>query len=364
MQKRKRTILILCPYPPGQAPSQRFRFEQYLDNLREAGTEFDLKPFFDQQVWQDLYKEGKFFTKVYGLFRGLSRRVLTLFVIGKYDFVFIHREAAPIGPPFFEWVISRVFRKKIIYDFDDAIWLPNTSDENKIISVFKWHSKVKSICTWSHVVSCGNSYLCEFASKYNPSVILNPTTIDTNGLHNPALHPSTHNQGSITVGWTGSHSTLKYLEGILPVVKMLEREFPKQFRFVVIADRRPSFSLASLRYLPWSRETEIKDLVQFDIGLMPLTDDIWSQGKCGLKALQYMALGIPTVASSIGVNNSILDHGVNGYLCSTEADWKISLTNLISNPALCRQMGRAAREKIINSYSVDSNKETFLSLFS
>ena len=364
MQKRKTTILILCPYPPGQAPSQRFRFEQYLDSLREVGIEFELRPFFDEPVWQHLYAKGKFLIKVYGLLRGLVKRLFTLIGVGKYDFVFIHREAAPIGPPFIEWVISKVFSKKIIYDFDDAIWLPNTSDENKVISALKWHSKVKAICRWSHVISCGNTYLCDYASQYNPRVVLNPTTIDTNKLHNPGLHPSLHNSDGITLGWTGSHSTLKYLEGILPVVKMLEQEFPEQFKFVVVADKRQSFSLASLHFIPWNRETEIKDLVQFDIGLMPLTDDVWSQGKCGLKALQYMSLGIPTVASAVGVNRSILDHGVNGYLCSSEADWKTSLMNLIRDPSMRRKMGLAAREKVISNYSVDSNKEKFLSLFS
>ena len=255
--------------------------------------------------------------------------------------------------------------------FDDAIWLPNTSDENKWIATLKWHSKVANICTWSYKISCGNPYLCEYAEQFNRNVILNPTTIDTEGLHNPKLYQSSPKKDFLSVaafpekelviGWTGSHSTLVYLHLILPVLQELEKKY--SFTFLVIADKKPDLSLNSLQFRPWSKETEIQDLMRLDIGLMPLSDDLWSQGKCGFKALQYMALGIPAIASPVGVNNQIIEDGVNGYLCDSPDKWYHKIETMILNPGLRKTFGKNGREKVIQKYSVLSNTDNFLGLF-
>src|SRR5882762_9877661 len=227
-------VLFLFPYPLGKSPSQRFRFEQYLEKLIDAGIEFDLAPFWSMNAWSDLYQPGKYIQKAIGLIRGIAGRFLVLFRLSRYHFIFIHREALPLGPPVIEWFLSRVFRKKIIYDFDDSIWLPNTSKENWMVSSFKSHSKVKSICRWSYKVSCGNSYLATFAKQFNASVIINPSTIDTQNLHDPALYGVSPKESgvlratcgeTITLGWTGSHSTLKYLDPLVPVIQKLESAY-------------------------------------------------------------------------------------------------------------------------------------------
>jgi len=364
-------VLFLFPYPVGKSPSQRFRFEQYLEILKSAGIEFDLAPFWDMKSWSDLYRPGRYLQKAFGLLRGIIRRFLILLAVSRYHFVFIHREALPLGPPVIEWFLFRVFRKKIIYDFDDAIWLPNTSEENSMVSPFKWHSKVKSICRWSYKVSCGNSYLADFAKQFNASVIINPSTVDTLTLHDPAQHEvspkkpgdlRTKSGETISLGWTGSHSTLKYLDSLVPVLQKLESTYP-QLRLVVIADKKPSLAVRSLTFLPWLEDREIEDLLQVDIGIMPLSDDVWTRGKCGFKALQYMALGIPAVASPVGVNTEIIDHGVNGFLCVTEEEWLAWLRTLIDSPTLRKEMGQQGRRTVIDHYSVLSNTPTFLSLF-
>ncbi len=147
--------------------------------------------------------------------------------------------------------------------------------------------------------------------KFNKNVICNPTTIDTESLHNPGLfHYQKKDQ--IVIGWTGSHSTLKYLNKIEPVLRHLEEKYP-QVQFWVIADSAPAITLDRLVFKPWSIETEILHLSQFDIGVMPLPDDQWTKGKCGFKVLQYMALNIPTVASPVGVNTKIIQQGKNGF---------------------------------------------------
>jgi hypothetical protein len=153
-------ILFLIPYPQGQAPSQRFRFEQYLGTLSKAGHTYDLAPFLSAATWTILYKPGRALAKAVGIAAGFGRRLGLLFRVPTYDFIFIHREAAPLGPPILEWLIAKAFRKKIIYDFDDAIWLANTSEANKLAAGLKWHHKVASICRWAYKNSSGNAYLC------------------------------------------------------------------------------------------------------------------------------------------------------------------------------------------------------------
>ena len=356
-------IVFVVPYPPTFSPSQRFRFEQYFSLLKARTYFFETHSFWDTMTWAILYKKGNFITKSIGFIKGFSKRFLLLFNLSHVDFIFIHREAAPIGPPIFEWIIARVLKKKIIYDFDDAIWLPNTSGENSLVAHLKWHQKVRAICRWSYAVSCGNKYLCEYARQFNMRVFLNPTTIDTEHLHNPKLYYSKIKSTKIIMGWTGTHSTLKYIDSLLPVFKTLEEKFPNQIEFVVVADKEPLFTLSCLRFVRWNKQTEIQDLLQFDIGLMPLTDDVWSQGKCGFKALQYLALQIPAVVSPVGVNNPIVENGVSGFVCAEEQAWIEALTLLIENEALRKKMGEAGRKKVIENYSVLSNSENFLSLF-
>jgi glycosyltransferase involved in cell wall biosynthesis len=189
-------------------------------------------------------------------------------------------------------------------------------------------------------------------------VITNPTTIDTVHLHNQIKDQNT---SQIIIGWTGTHSTISYLSYLLPVLQELEKEH--SFTFLVISDKEPDFKLKSLLYLPWNKESEMADLLKINIGIMPLTDDLWAKGKCGFKALQYMALGIPALVSPVGVNITIVDHGLNGYICNTTCDWKSYLKELISNQALRTQMGKAARQKVEDQYSVQANCRNFLDLF-
>jgi glycosyltransferase involved in cell wall biosynthesis len=362
MLKRKTTVLILCPYPLGLAASQRFRFEQYFDLMTKKGFEFNVKPFLTEDSWGIIYKSGNFSKKILGLFSGFLSRWIILFQMDRFDFVFIHREAAPIGPPFFEWVIAKIFRKKIIYDFDDAIWLPNTSPENNLAALVRWQSKVKLICGWSHKISVGNKYLGDFARQFSPSVYTNPTTIDTINLHNPDRY-SIKQYDKIVIGWTGTHSTLKYLSVIEPVFESLYTKFQNKIELRIIADRPPELRIP-FQFVVWSKATEIEDLMQFHIGIMPLTDDRWAKGKCGFKALQYMALQIPSIASPVGVNAEIIENGKDGFLCQSLGEWEFALITLIENKKLRESIGNAARKKVTDHYSFSSNSSNFVSLFS
>lgn len=352
-------ILFIVPYPTGEAPSQRFRYEQYFPEMLKRGIEFRVSPFLDQDAWKIIYRNGHWPGKMAGILRGVYRRMHDLFQLKKYDFIFIHREATPFGPPVFEWLITRVFKKYTIYDFDDAIWIPNASENNsKLTMRLKRFKNTSEICRWADQVSVGNEFLADFARQYNSNVVYNPTTIDTDEHHNVTTN---HDNHKFIIGWTGSHSTVQYLDELLPVFEALEKE--NDFELHVICDVPPRFQLKSLRYIPWSKKAEIDDLLNFNIGIMPMRDEVWARGKCGFKALQYMALGVPAVVSNVGVNPSIVDHEVNGCICNGQDDWKFYLSKLIKDSEYLRKLSSNTREKIILKYSLKSNKENFMRLF-
>jgi glycosyltransferase involved in cell wall biosynthesis len=353
-------ILFICPYPVGLAPSQRFRFEQYLRHLNEKGFQTVIKPFFSENTYRTLYQNRNLLLKIYGITESYFNRLLLLFHMHSFSFVFIHREATPLGPPLMEWIIAKVFRKKLIYDFDDAICLTDKNKESRLARWLRCRSKVASVCKWSYKISCGNDYLAQYARHFNSSVMINPTTIDTENLHVPIR--KNHNNQHVTIGWTGSHSTLKYLETIIGVLQLLEQRYP-QVEFLVIADRDPALPLQRYQFAKWSRETEITDLASADIGVMPMPDDDWTRGKCGFKALQYMAMQIPAVISPVGVNKQIVENGVEGFLCDSSDDWFRALEYLVLNPEKRMEMGAKGRQKVLRSYSVASNSANFLSLF-
>jgi glycosyltransferase involved in cell wall biosynthesis len=351
-------ILFITPYPFDSAPSQRFRFEQYFDILKKNGHQVEQKPFWSSKTWEILYKKGNIFKKFIGLVVAIIKRYLLLFSIHKYSFVFIHREYSPVGFPLAIWMISKVFGKKIIFDFDDAIWIPNVSESNRLFNRFKVYSNTRRIIKHSYKVSCGNEYLRLFASQYNAAAFYNPTTIDTQNYHNKTREIS---NDRFVIGWTGSHSTVKYLEEIIPVIQKLEKEFNIEFH--VISDKIPHWNLNSLKFIPWKKETEVENMLSFSIGIMPLSHDQWCEGKCGFKALQYMALSIPALVSPIGVNTLIVDHNKNGFYCRNEAEWEKYIRQLILDRELLKNLSESTAQKIIENYSVESNTHNFLRLF-
>ena len=247
----------------------------------------------------------------------------------------------------------------MIYDFDDAIWIPNTSEHNGFFSRFKFYGNTRKVSKWAYKVSCGNHYLQSFAAQYNTNAVDNPTTIDTDNLHNKVKD---QNSDEFVIGWTGTHSTMQYLDAMLPIFEKLEEKY--SFTFNVISDREPEFKLKSLRFTKWNKDTEIADLLSFNVGLMPLVDDKWANGKCGFKALQYMSLGVPALVSPVGVNTRIVDDGVNGFICTTPDDWYNALSKLMENRQLLIELGANTRKKIVEQYSVRSNEANFVNLFS
>ncbi len=356
---KKKEILFIAQYPENISPGQRFRFELYKGLLEENGYKITTRSFLDNHGYNRIHKNGLFFFKVWAVFKGYMGRIGQLFTIGSFDYIFLQREAALLGPPVFEWLYVKVFNKKIIYDFDDAIWMPHISDSNRFFLSFKSVSKVKKICKWAYKVSAGNEYLCNYAKKYSNHVVYNPTCVDTEKRHNILAD---HDVSRVAIGWTGSFSTLKYMSMLQPVLKKLQESY--DFDIKIICNQQPCLDLKNVIYIPWSPESEVKELAGCQVGLMPLTDDEWSKGKCGFKLIQYLALGIPAVSSAVGVNNLIIEDGINGFLCNNDNDWYIAIEKMLLDGENRKKMGRAGRKKVIENYSLQSNKKNFLALFS
>ena len=248
--------------------------------LKQNNIEIHTQVFLNEQGWNILYKEGSIWQKISAVAKGFAKRWwASLFLAWKYDFIVVHREAAPLGPPVFEWIIARLWRKKMIFDFDDAIWIPAISEQNKIAAIAKCFWKTKWICKWSYKIAAGNEYLASFAKQNNPNVVIVPTAVDTVNRYNDLVNQQVQKP---SIGWTGSHSTIKYLDEVLPVLQKLEEEF--EFEFYVICNKMPAFQLRSLRYIEWKESTEIEDLRNINIGIMPLVADPGVKANAGLKS--------------------------------------------------------------------------------
>lgn len=357
--KAQRRIAFVVQYPKGVSPSQRFRCELWEDALAKAQISHETFPFIDSETRKVIYQKGHYLGKAWGVVLGYLRRCKLLFQLRNFDFVFVQREATPFGPPLFEWLASYALKAQVIFDFDDAIWIPTISAENQLAEKLKFFGKTKYVCACAYKVVVGNEFLANFARNYSSNVNVVPTCVDTS--KSASLLKKHDQTNPLTVGWTGSFSTLKYLELILPALKSAQAIVP--FKFVVIADRAPELPGLDYEFVKWSEENELQDLARLDVGVMPLIEDRWSEGKCGFKLIQYFSLGIPALASPVGVNSQILEHEISGYLCQTTGDWCTGICTLLKDAELRNRMGTAGRKKIVDSYSVQANAQAFISLF-
>ena len=338
-------VLALMPGLYDTSPGQRYRLEQWDPLLRRRGVEITWAPFEDDELHSVVYKPGRMGKKLQLVTRNLARRLSTISKASKYDLVYILREAALLGPPVFERLLYQQ-RVPFVFDFDDAIFVSYRSPSNGYLSYLKFASKTKTICRLASHVMVGNPYLAEYARAVNDNVTVVPTTIDTEKYR---VKPPPTTDGPLTIGWTGSFSTVQHLDTLRGALKKLAQT--EQFRLRVIGTPTYELSPIDVEAMPWRAATELEDLCAIDIGVMPLPDDKWSKGKCGLKALQFMALGIPTICSPVGVNTDIIQDNENGFLAMTEEEWVDKLSRLLRSVELRRRLGDAGRATVEEKYS-------------
>ena len=349
-------VLFIASHRPDRSPSQRFRFEQYFSFLKQNGIAYELSWIISKEDDPYLYQNGNILRKFIILFRSVYRRWKDLKKANGFDVVFIQREALMIGSVWFE---NRIKKKGIplIYDFDDSIWILDTSEGNKKWEWLKNPGKTKKIIKIADLVFAGNKHLAEYAKQFNTNVKIIPTTVDTDKFE-PDL--SKRKKEQIVIGWSGSITTIKHFNLIVPTLIKLKNKYGDKIIFKVVGDSSYENKELGIVGTAWSPDTEVDVLNSFDIGIMPLPDDKWAKGKCGLKGLSYMALEIPTVMSPVGVNCEIIENGVNGFLAKDEDEWLKILSALIEDEELRSKTGKKARKTVTEKYSVTAQKKNYL----
>ncbi len=352
-------ILFVAQHRPNRNPSQRYRFEQYLDFLEAQGYSYEFSYLLDEADDRVFYQPGRYGRKMVIMLKSIFKRLGDLRKAHEYDFVFVQREAWMLGSAFFERAFSK--KSKLIYDFDDAIWLPNVSEGNRQLKWLKRPEKTSEIIGMSSLVIAGNEYLATYARQFNERVQVIPTTIDLD-LYRRQAYPGKP-AGKICIGWTGSSTTLIEFTSFEKVLKQLISQYGDRIYVKVIGEADYQSSMIEVKSVAWTSETEVLELCELDIGIMPLQDNDWSRGKCACKGLQYMALGIPAVMSAIGVNQKIVQSGENGFLCETEEEWLGALSALIESAELRKSLGEKGQRTVREKYAKKQWQERFLKLF-
>jgi glycosyltransferase involved in cell wall biosynthesis len=341
-------VLVLTPSVYGTAPGPRFRIEQWARYLQPHGYEFTFLPFEDSKLHDCIYRHGFVVRKTWLMAGALLRRITASLKSSRYDVIFLHREASMIGPALIERLIA-LRSVPLVYDFDDPIWMRYRSPTNHRFSLLKFPEKAATICKLSNHVIVGNHLLAQYASRYSTAVSVVPSTID---LQQYATRRRTRGSNVVTLGWTGSHSTVPFLEELAPVLRRLATK--RVFRLVVISHtdsyRIPDLG-APLVSRRWNAATEAEDLADIDIGLAPFPNRGWTPWRCHGKVLQYMAAAIPTIASPIGIIPEYIQDGISGCLAGDETEWLKKLIRLIDDAEFRNHLGAEGRKVIQARYS-------------
>lgn len=341
-------VLALTPIPI-EGAGCRFRIAQFVPYLRDHGFDVTISPFYSPEYFRFVYRRGHFLKKLFGAVPLVLKRLRALPGIRNYDVVFLYREAIPAGPP----VVERSIAKRgipIVYDFDDAIFLPNVSEANQRISFLKTPERIAELLRLSTRVIAGNEFLAAYARQHNAAVTVIPTAVDTDYFV-PRADRTTAAGRDLVVGWVGSPTTFQYLKGLAPILRDVAAEHPFTLR-VSGAGEPADFPGMRVEEPRWSLADEVPLFNTLDIGVYPLKDDDWARGKCGFKAIQCMACGVPVVAQAVGVNREIILDGENGFLASNAAEWKAKLGRLLTDAGLRQRFAREGRRTIEARYSL------------
>jgi glycosyltransferase involved in cell wall biosynthesis len=346
-------VLFILPYPI-EIASTRQRVFQFFPYLEEHGVQCVPSCFISSDLYKILYLQGRFLQKTRHTMNGVVTRLKDLGRVSDFDLVFIHREAFP----FFTTVVERRLSKKVplIYDFDDSIYLMNPTKPS-LLPLLRNPSKVETILRLADCVIAGNKHLAQFSAEYNNNVRIIPTCINTE-YYIPARGKAPDNK-RLVVGWIGSRSTVPYLLNIRQSLLTLSKKYDYKLKVVSNEDIDMGFPKEFER---WQLGKELEELRNFDIGIMPLPDNQWTQGKCGYKIIQYMSVGKPVVASPVGVNKEIVVDGYNGYLADSLEDWENKLGELIEKKQLRDTFGKRGRAAVEEKYSLRVNAPKLLAV--
>jgi glycosyltransferase involved in cell wall biosynthesis len=322
-----------------QAASTRYRMAQYVPNLREEGIDLRVVPLLGDEYIKTTFRGERYSAKA--LIRDYIVRLACLAKQGTYDLAIVQVELFPLLPGVIE---SRLLRVPYIYDFDDAFFLKYHQERFRRVSFFL-KDKFAPVLSRAAAVLAGNHYLADYAIRLNHATTLLPTVVDTDRY----VHLRRELDDIFTVGWIGSPSTSVYLSALALPLAQLGREGP--VRFIVVGGHCEAIEGVEVVNLPWEEATEVRLINKFDVGVMPLFDDEWARGKCALKLIQYMACGVPVIASPVGANLHVIN-GSCGLLASDSDAWLVGLRRMRDDRALRRNMGVAGRQCVEEYYSL------------
>jgi glycosyltransferase involved in cell wall biosynthesis len=352
-------ILVLTPYPYGTTAGPRSSFELWEPVLREAGISFDYAVFETDRLHRVLYVHGRAPQKAMEMMRAYVQFIPKVRHVDEYDAVLINREATLIGPAIVErWVTRR--GKPLIYLLDDPLYIPYRSPANGWLSYLKCFGKVKTLCRSSAVVLANSPSHYAFARRYNANVWHIPSLVDGD-LYTGWAPSSRGPLDRVRVGWSGSPSTIANLQVIRPPLRTLSSR--TDVELVMIG--APDFGLPEVPHtrVQWRAETEVEDLRRLDVGLVPVAFTRWAPHKFFLKLIQYMALGIPPVATPLGSNATVITDGVTGFLAADDAGWQRTVARLVADAELREQVGQRAAAVARERFTLQSNAEKIVAAF-
>ncbi len=341
--KKTKRILIFTKYGR-KAASSRYRFLQYLPFLQRESIECEISNLLDDEYLEKRFTVGQ--RSIYHIVKGFLRRLKMIAKAKHYDLVIIYCELFPYIPDFFERYL-KLRNIPYIIDFDDAIFHSYDIHPNETIR-FLLKNKMGKILSMAQCVIAGNEYLADYARNFNDDVVVIPTVVDIN-TYKVAVHNNDDSE-TFVIGWIGSPSTSAYLKIIKPALKKFCANH--NAKLVLIGAGNVLMDGIPLEIHEWDEKKEVEYIRQFDVGVMPLPDSPWARGKCGFKLIQYMACGLPVIASPVGTNKEIVEDGVNGFFASTTEEWVNFLGILYNNYPLREKMGESGRQKIKHCYSL------------
>ncbi len=340
-------ILGFALYGP-LAASTRYRLEQFIPGLRAYGIELELVYLLNDRYLERRYSGRS--TPWIELVGSGIKRLYDLVKLYRYDLGIVHCELFPMLPGPLE---SALMSRPYIYDFDDAFFLKYKKGDSSFAD-FLLGNKFASVIGRAAAVNAGNQFLKSYALNFNRRAEFIPTVVDMERYSRRSRICS----DIFTVGWIGSPSTAPYLKEIESPLRLFARE--GKVRLVVIGGASPKVEGVEVVELPWSADTEIELINSFDVGIMPLTNDDWARGKCAFKIIQYLACGIPVIATDIGANRSVVTSEC-GFLASSAEDWLSALRYYRDNPCARRLAGEAGRHRVSEVYSLEAVLPKFAS---
>lgn len=347
-------LLALTKYG-SQAASTRQRFTQYEPALAAAGIAVDYSTFFDNDHL-DRLTAGRGASRLAAM-RGYLRRLGMLIATRKYDALWVHYEIFPYLPGAMER-LGKWTGKPIVVDYDDATFHTYDASPYPLVRRLLSHKLVPLLRSAS-ASCCGNAYLQDYASQYCQRTIILPTVVDTDRY----VPIGRENASPLVIGWIGSPSTWAFVRPLLPLLRSLVEEFGVVIRAVGAGDAAARDRFPGLELVEWSESSEIPAVQEMDIGIMPVGDGPFERGKCGYKLIQYMACGLPVVASPVGVNQIIVEPGRNGYLASNDGDWRDAVVKLIKDPGLRATLGQTGRARAVADFSLAGQAPRLVELF-